>query len=226
MSRDNQRSIPLEEYDEDDSRYVQAEFERRYGHGTVVNLLTNKGYRERWRRERLERIAQIDADLESGRLARALQRETRAMVLNLDSDEELTRYQTELIGALRKLTAEEDTDMDLSNSTHQTNAASVPYVGTTQTWHEPVTITHEHDHGAHGHPDADDGIHSHRHSHDGDASHDHVHVHGDLVAGRVGQPGEMAGSTNTYGLLNSAEIGPVARMRLKREQQGAQERRR
>jgi ATP-dependent protease ClpP protease subunit len=55
------------------------------------------------------------------------------------------------------------------------NAASVPYVGSTQTRHEPTTVTHSHDHAAMGADDADDGIHSHSHTHDGDSMHDHSH---------------------------------------------------
>lgn len=53
------------------------------------------------------------------------------------------------------------------------NAASVPYVGVTQSRHEPMTGPHAHDHGAHGHPEHDDGIHHHSHVHHGDAVHNH-----------------------------------------------------
>lgn len=59
------------------------------------------------------------------------------------------------------------------------NAATVPYVGRSETRHVPTTATHTHDHGAHGHSDHDDGIHSHVHSHVNDSSHDHVHTHHD-----------------------------------------------
>lgn len=66
------------------------------------------------------------------------------------------------------------------------NAASVPYVGTRESRHMPMTGTHTHDHGAHGAGDADDGMHSHRHTHNNDASHDpasggHSHNDGDNV---------------------------------------------
>jgi len=61
------------------------------------------------------------------------------------------------------------------------NAATVPYVGRSETRHVPTTTTHSHDHGAHGHPNHDDGIHSHSHSHanDSDHNHDHSQMHDD-----------------------------------------------
>lgn len=57
------------------------------------------------------------------------------------------------------------------------DAASQPYVSSTQTRHAPMTGTHRHDHGAHGAADHDDGQHSHTHTHANDADHDHGSQH-------------------------------------------------
>lgn len=51
------------------------------------------------------------------------------------------------------------------------NAATQPYVPSTQTRHEPMTGTHTHDHAAYGAADHDDGVHTHTHTHNGDAMH-------------------------------------------------------
>lgn len=57
------------------------------------------------------------------------------------------------------------------------NAATVPYVGSGQARHVPMTGTHSHDHAAMGASDHDDGMHAHVHTHNGDASHSHTHDH-------------------------------------------------
>lgn len=62
------------------------------------------------------------------------------------------------------------------------NAATVPYVGSHQARHEPMTGTHTHDHAAHGDGDHDDGMHGgdgpHTHNNDADHNHPDQHPHG------------------------------------------------
>lgn len=61
-------------------------------------------------------------------------------------------------------------------------AATIPYVGTHQARHEPMTGTHQHDHAAHGDGDHDDGMHGgdgpHSHNNDADHNHPDQHPHG------------------------------------------------
>lgn len=172
------------------------------------NLRLSASARRRWKRDRITFANQVLSELQEGRLARQLAGEVRNVILALDDDEQLSRYQATLLGLLKKVRNGETETM--SNSAR----------------HGVTTVTHSHSHAAHGHPSDDLGEHTHTHTHTGDANHDHSHNDRTGVEEYYSPPGPgVATGHATDGIYSQAMNAsmPAAKMRARQAMQAEHE---